>query len=69
MRAITQLDTSTVTSIGGKAIFGWQASDVAAIAHTNATAAQLEEQRRQCQPLLNGETTAAEAAAMDEIGK
>lgn len=57
MRANTQLDTSTVTSIGGKAIFGWQAPDVAAIAHTNATAAQLEEQRRQCQSLLNGETT------------
>ena len=68
--ANTQMDTSSVTSTSAKTIFGWLASDVAAMAHANATAAQLEELHRQSQLLLNGETTVADAAAaMDKVGK
>ncbi len=68
--ANTQMDTSAVTSTSAKTIFGWLASDVAAMAHANATAAQLEELHRQSQLLLNGETTVADAAAaMDKVGK
>ena len=68
--ANTQMDTSSVTSTSAKTIFGWLASDVEAMAHANATAAQLEELHRQSQLLLNGETTVADAAAaMDKVGK
>ncbi len=68
--ANTKMDTSAVTSPAAKTIFGWLASDVVPMAHTNATAQELEEIHRQSQLLLNGETTVAEAAAaMDVVAK
>jgi raffinose/stachyose/melibiose transport system substrate-binding protein len=59
----TKMDMSGVTSPSAKEIFGWLGSDVSAMAHANATAAQLEELHRQSQLLLNGEATVADAAA------
>ena len=68
--ANAKMDTSSVASPGAKVIFGWLASDTVAMAHANATAAQLEELHRQSQMLLNGEVTVADAAAaMDKVGK
>lgn len=68
--ANTKMDTSAVTSPAAKTIFGWLATDVVPMAHTNATAQELEEIHRQSQLLLNGETTVAEAAAaMDVVAK
>ncbi|MBC7740498.1 MAG: extracellular solute-binding protein, partial [Candidatus Saccharibacteria bacterium] len=60
--ANTRMDLSGVASPGAKVIFGWLATDVAAMAHANATAQELEELHRQSQTLLNGETTVDEAA-------
>lgn len=68
--ANVNMDMSGVTSPSAKQIFGWLGSDVAAMAHANASAAQLEELHRQSQSLLNGEVTVADAAAaLDKVGK
>lgn len=68
--ANVNMDMSGVTSPSAKQIFGWLASDVSAMAHANASAAQLEELHRQSQSLLNGEVTVADAAAaLDKVGK
>ena len=66
--ANTTMDLSGVSSPGAGVILGWLASDVAAMAHANATAPELEELHRQSQLLLNGETTVDDAAAaLDKV--
>ena len=50
--ANTKMNTSAVTSAAAKTIFGWLASEVVPMAHTNATAQELEEIHRQSQLLL-----------------
>lgn len=66
--ANTSMDLSGVKSPGAGVILGWLSTDVAAMAHANATAAELEELHRQSQLLLNGETTVDEAAAaLDKV--
>ena len=66
--ANTSMDLSGVKSPGAGVILGWLSNNVAAMAHTNATAAELEELHRQSQLLLNGETTVDDAtAALDKV--